>query len=190
VLIDTSSSTSNSQTKSGVSFPATVPILYSACGTVDHQAGTPQLDSSGNPTPGAPGAATVTSNICNMCIIFPYYYGKVDCSCTTITGPNITGLGTKVTCLASSGISVPSPGFNTGNCEKGFLAAPQSLGSQFEVVFGNSTGLSTNTDYPIPGDLWGSPFSVPVTVNGISNTYSVYLFNYGSATTQTFKFTI
>ena len=187
----------------GYGHTPSVPKTYSFGGTVSYLEGPINKDSSGAFSLPNVLAGTKAVTAQSVTYIFPYFYGRVDCN-TTATGVESgrvafdagsisnTAISNKQPFCASDGISVP--GFNTNNCEKGFLAIPQSsggVGGQTQVLFNTSKDTCTNTPYPIPGSLWGTSFSVyPVVVNGVSHTYSVYLFNYASATSNTFKFNI
>ena len=123
-----------------------------------------------------------------MQIIFPYYSGKVSsgCNSTNFDATDVTAVGTcKCSILSNSGIFGQ---FCTGDLDKGFLAVPKSAGNQTTNTF-TKASVGSN-EYIIGGDLWGNPFDVgSVTVNGVNNTYSVYLFNYGSSSSSIFQFT-
>ena len=84
--------------------------------------------------------------------------------------------------------------FNSTAQTKGFLATPKSpgLGNQNVPTFGFWCENNSNFgDIPEPESLFQTILTVPgVIVNGISQTYSVYLFSQGSQTTAAFKFTI
>jgi hypothetical protein len=191
---------SSGQFPSGITFSVSTPTTYTIRGTVSHQASAICNDTAGNPTP-LPlenQAGIEASGTIGFSAIFPYYYGKVSCNCnsTNFNGTDVTTFGNQEIALANSPITVP--GFNTSNLEKGFLATPQSLGNQTQIFFKQAKDLVTNIIYPInnlhtpsnPVLFGGSSFSVAgVTINGISHTYSVYLFQYGSATTADFLFT-
>ena len=200
-------STSTVVTKSSVNFPINSPIKYSIIGTVSHQASTICNDTAGNPTPlptSNQASIKITPTPIAFCSIFPYYYGRVDCNtcAANFDAGSISSANTAISCMvsscASNNLSIPAPGFNTTQCQKGFLAVPQSLGHQQQVFFNNAVDQSTNTNYPINNLhvpitnlvlFGGSSFSVPgVVVNGISHTYSVYLFQYGSLSTANFVF--
>lgn len=186
-------STSNTQAKSTVSFPAQIPTWYSLFGTVSHISSTICLDSAGNPTP-LPAAnqagikSTTNPSSCNFCFIFPYFYGTVSSVETTVTNLQIQSSNDE-TALSQNNLTVD---FNTQNSStKGFLAIPNSIGSQISVTYvkHEATNNSLNQG-TIPGSLFPAPFEVgDVSVNGILHTYSVYLFSKGSATDAPFKFT-
>lgn len=188
VGIDVSSSADSATTAAVVSFAATTPKSYCVCSSVCHLAGTPQLDSSGNPQPGAPSAGTKCSNSCNFSIIFPYYFGTVSELCTSITDNNIITCGTRCTLQSSGPILV---NFNTQNPQtKGFLATPQSPVGQSVMIYNKwIQGVTNCGDIPQIGGLFTTISTVAnVDVCGILQTYSVYLFSQGSETSGAFCF--
>jgi hypothetical protein len=192
VLIDAAiDSTATSVVKANVNFSASIPTWYSLCGTVSHIASTIGNDSAGNPTPlpasNQAGIKPTTSAV-NFCFIFPYFYGTVSSSETSVTNTQIQNSNDE-TALSQNNLIVD---FNTQNSgTKGFLAIPKSIGSQISVNYvkheATNNALNQGT---IPGALFPAPFDVgSVNVNGILHTYSVYLFSKGSATDAPFKFT-
>jgi len=186
-ILPSVSSDLNSRVKTGITFSATVPVVHSVYGTVDHQAGTPQPDSSGTPQPGAPVAGTTpASNVCNMTVIFPYYYGTVSSACLSIDGADIIG-GNEMVCRSTAPLSVD---FNSSDLSKGFLAIPKGVNIVQPGVSYSRFFDQNDFEQPIPGGIFPTgPSDVgPVTINGVSHTYSVYLFNYGSETLGTWKF--
>ena len=171
-----------------ITFSAITPKTYYICSTVDHQAGTPQPDSSGNPQPGAPSAGTKCSNASNFSIIFPYYFGTVSELCTSILPGDIITCGTRCTLQSSGPIIV---NFNTQNPQtKGFLATPQSPVGQSVMIYNKwIQGVTNCGDIPQIGGLFTTISTVAnVNVCGISQTYSVYLFSQGSETSGPFSF--
>jgi len=199
-------STSLIVTKPSINFPINSPIKYVIYGTVSHQASTIMPDTAGNPTPLplANQAGICASGTIAFCSIFPYYYGRVDCNTNSANfdAGSISTTNTAISCRVSScacnNLCIPAPGFNTTQCQKGFLAVPQSLGHQNQVFFNKAVDQCSNTTYPINNLhvpitnqvlFGGSSFSVPgVVVNGVSHTYSVYLFQYGSLSIADFVF--
>jgi hypothetical protein len=90
--------------------------------------------------------------------------------------------------------------FNTTGCEKGWVAFPTSIGSQkfptyitwqdTKVAF-NGGVLPASTLYVVnllDPQLFTQSVVPGVTINGITHTYSLYLFNYGSAQTNFIEF--
>jgi hypothetical protein len=185
------SSSADSAISTLISFPATTPKTYSICSSVAHQAGTPQKDSSGNIQLGAPSAGTKFSNSCNFSIIFPYYFGTVSDACTSITATDIITFGTPEVKQTANGIIVD---FNTQNAQtKGFLATPKSPVNQTVVTYAKWTQTTNDQNYgsipSIPGLFTTISTVANVDVNGVSQTYSVYLFSQGSQTPGPFCFT-
>jgi hypothetical protein len=114
--------------------------------------------------------------------IWPYFVGKVSQTFTNITSSDIITYGTEVLAQSSGNISV---NFQTSATEKGFLAIPQSQGSQTTATYLSwIDSVNTNNKENIPGTLFnGSPFLVSnVSYNGLFHTYSVYFFTYSTAT--------
>jgi hypothetical protein len=196
-----------SEIKPSINFPINSPIKYVVTGTVSHEASTIGNDTAGNPTPlplANQAGISVATNPISFCSIFPYYYGRVDCNTNSANfdAGSISTTNTAISCRVSScagnNLSIPAPGFNTTQCQKGFLAVPQSLGHQNQVFFNKAVDQCSNTTYPINNLhvpitnqvlFGGSSFSVPgVVVNGVSHTYSVYLFQYGSLSIADFVF--
>jgi hypothetical protein len=187
---------STSVLRPSVSFPISTPTTYQVRGTVSHQSSLIGNDSVGNPTPVPPlnQAGVKTSGTCpSFSAIFPYYFGTVSRFCNSILPSDITK-GTRCTCQTANNLMVS---FNSTAEEKGFLATPKPntgilIGSQTVVTFGNwqdQVSLLSEA-IPTPLGLFQTISTVPgVTVCGISQTYSVYLFSQGSATTAAFKFT-
>jgi len=176
-------------------FPISTPTTYCMRGTVSHSSSTIGYDTAGNPTPipGSNLAGCKISNCVGFSSIFPYYFGTVSRFCETILPIDITK-GTRCTCQTANNLTVS---FNSTAEEKGFLATPKPntgtlIGSQTVVTFGNWTDQTSclSEAIPTPLGLFQTISTVPgVTVCGISQTYSVYLFSQGSATTAAFKFT-
>ena len=188
-------STFSSALKPGVSFPISTPTTYLVRGTVSHQSSLIGYDSTGNPTPIPSG--NLAGSKCSTCVgfssIFPYYFGTVSRYCPSIDATDITK-GTRCTCQTANNLTVT---FNSTAEEKGFLATPKPntgtlIGSQTVVTFGDwqdQVSLLSEA-IPTPGGLFQTISTVPnVDVCGILQTYSVYLFSQGSATTAAFKFT-
>jgi hypothetical protein len=190
--IDVCTSPSNSVTKGGVSFPVSTPTTYLVRGTVSHQSSTIGLDTAGSPTPlpVANQAGIKLSTCVGFSAIFPYYFGTVSDACTSINAADIITYGTRCLAQTANGIIVD---FNTQNAQtKGFLATPKSpgLGNQNVVTYCRHEEQANplNGDY-IPGPLFATISTVTgVDVCGVFQTYSVYLFSQGSATTDSFKF--
>ena len=200
-------SSSLSVIKPSINFPINSPIKYVVTGTVSHEASTICNDTAGNPTPlplANQAGISVATNPISFCSIFPYYYGRVDCNTNSANfdAGSISTTNTAISCRVSScagnNLNIPAPAFNTTQCQKGFLAVPQSLGHQNQVFFNKAVDQSSNITYPINNLhvpitnlvlFGGSSFSVPgVVVNGVSHTYSVYLFQYGSLSIANFIF--
>ena len=163
-----------------------IPSQYVFSGTVSHQEGPICNDSSGDPSlPNIPAGVKSATNPQTVTYIFPYYYGLVPATCTSINAGNITA-GNKQTNFATAPVSVT---FNSpGSACKGFLAIPAGLGIQNSVTYTDWVDQNQFIE-SIPGGLFNSPSTVyPVTINGVNHTYSVYLFNYGTKTTGTWKF--
>ena len=164
-----------------------VPKAYTFCGNISYLEGAVCNDSSGNPSlPNIP-AGTCTTSPQTLTYIFPYYHGTVSSTCTTITAADIISpTNTEFVNYATS----PSVAFNSSNSNtKGFLAIPTAAGIQPAVSYCAFYDQS-NLKQVLPGGIFPSaPIVVPsVSINGVSHTYSVYLFDYGSETTGTWNF--
>ena len=178
-------STSNSATTSQNLY-TTQPTSFTWTGTNSHISGDQKFDTYGNPTP-IPASVQANNNMVSspssvsVQTIWPYFYGKVNQTFTNITPAQIVA-GTEVLAQSSGNISV---NFGTLATEKGFLAIPQSQGSQTTATYLSwIDSVNTNNKENIPGTLFnGSPFLVSnVPYNGLFHTYSVYFFTYSTAT--------
>jgi hypothetical protein len=162
------------------------PTTFTWTGTNSHISGDQKFDTYGNPTP-IPLSVQANNNMVSsptsvsVQTIWPYFYGKVNQTFTNITPAQIIA-GTEVLAQSSGNISV---NFGTLATEKGFLAIPQSQGSQTTATYLSwIDSVNTNNKENIPGTLFnGSPFLVSnVPYNGLFHTYSVYFFTYSTAT--------
>jgi hypothetical protein len=77
--------------------------------------------------------------------------------------------------------------FNSPNSSfKGFIAIPNTSGVTFTKWVDQQDQPETIAD---PGGLFDPAVNVSsVSINGVTETYKVYLFNYGSGTTGQWKF--
>ena len=179
-------STANSATTSQNLY-TTQPTTFTWTGTNSHISGDQKFDTYGNPTPIPPAVGAVNSMVSSpssvsVQTIWPYFVGTVSQTFTNISASDVTTYGTAFLAQSSGNISV---NFGTLATEKGFLAIPQSQGSQTTATYLSwIDSVNTNNKENIPGTLFnGSPFIVSnVSYNGLFHTYSVYFFTYSTAT--------
>ena len=199
-LVDSSTvkvTTSNAAAESfSHGYTPSVPKSYVFGGTVSHLEGPIFKDSAGNDSlPNIP-AGSCTAATKTITYIFPYYYGKVPVACTSLIGADVTNntyYDAEVCALPTSGISV---NFNAGTNKKGYLAIPEGIsGNALAPSVTYTEWVDQNNQVePIPDPinptyLFDAPTPVyPVIVNGVSHTYSVYLFRYATITAGTWKF--
>jgi hypothetical protein len=201
ITLTNSSISTNSFTTGTVSqtIYTSTPTLYTYTGTASHLGGVQLYDTYGNPTP-IPSAVQQVDNMSpspttvSVRTIFPYYVGKVGQTTTTASfaASDVTTYGTPY--VAQSNVALSNINFNTNNVEKGFLAIPTAAGDQTVVTYTAwvDNVVPSNNGY-IPGGAGslfiGSPFNVSgVVVNGISHTYTIYLFDYPSSSLNSWTF--
>lgn len=173
-------STISSTTTFSETFTDSQPTLRAYTAEVDYAQGPVENDNFGNPYPtGQIAAGTVTSSQKTVKTIFPYFYGVVSSSTTTLTAADVLA-GTDVLAESDSSISIT---FGSTSAQKSWFAIPASLGAQTTKEDNYVSYFVTSLNQGQIGgtNVFQSPYSISVTVNGISQTYWIYQTAYGTA---------
>ena len=188
-----------------------IPKSFGICGTNSHLAGTQGKDSYGNFSGQAIPAGSLNTTAINQCTFFPFFYGRacgvtpsnVNEQCANWNQWIISGSPSIGLCTNRSTIVAGDPVtlyFNTDDTQKGWVAFPQSLGSQKTPTYleWQDTIQPINKNV-LPGSpeyvnttkspaLFTQSIVPNVNINGILHTYSLYLFNYGTEVTNPIEF--
>jgi hypothetical protein len=181
LFADTTSPYAHSYATGVLTTPTT--LVYTA--TANHAQSTKKNDNKGNVDPrnwgdpnGPLAAGAVVSNTLTFRSIFPYFYGKVAGSATTVSAGDIA-LGNKVLAVATGDLVVP---FNTNGAEKGWIAIPVSAGAQTSTVYTAWFITTLNSGAITAGGFILPPAIVSgVDINGVTHDYNLYIYGFASA---------